>query len=710
VSRADHADYYAAIVEDSDDAILSKDPNGIITTWNPAAERLYGYEAKEAIGQPISILIPAHRAGEETRILAEVMRGDRIDHYETERVRKDGRMVEISVSVSPVRNEAGEVVSASVIARDVGERRRAQELAARLQSVTAALSAEITPDRANEVLLEQAVAGLGADAGAIGIADRARGEIELAGTVGHSEEGLSGWERFPLDAELPMSVAIRSGEPIWTSSGEELKERFPLLAGAAMPFSALAVIPLSVEGNRFGALSLSFTDAREFGTQERAFLGAAAQQVAYALERSRLHEGERAARERLSFLAEAGELLGRSLDPEMTMRRFAELTVSRMCDWCAVDLLDDDGRLQSVAVAHVDPELVRLVEELRSRYPPDRSATQGTANVVRTGQPELYAEIPDKMLIDAAEDDEHLRRIRDLSLVSAMVVPLRARGRALGAITFVSSDPGRHYGEADLRLAEELVRRAALALDNATLFRREHEAALTLQRSLLPQSLPAVEGVRFAVRYDPVAPGLEVGGDWYEAVARDDGVISITIGDVAGRGIRAAAVMGRARQALRAYVLDGHSPCDAIVRLDRQLKDAERPEMTTVLHLHFDPRSGAAEYVRAGHPPGLVRRPDGEIVELAAAGTPPLGIFGEFTCRHDSVELAPGALLLLYTDGLIERRGLHFDVGLERLKGVLERAPQDPEACLDFVAEQCRSDEIPDDVAMLAMAVDEPAK
>ena len=139
-----------------------------------------------------------------------------------------------------------------------------------------------------------------------------------------------------------------------------------------------------------------------------------------------------------------------------------------------------------------------------------------------------------------------------------MVVPLQARGRIFGALSLVAAESGRHFDAADLELAEDLARRAALAIDNSMLFRREHEAAVLLQRSLLPDSLPAVPGLEFAARYEPAAPGIEVGGDWYEVVRCADGRVGVMIGDVAGRGIRAASIMGRVRPALRGFVADGH--------------------------------------------------------------------------------------------------------------------------------------------------------
>ena len=208
------AERLAAIVESSDDAILSKDVEGIITSWNPAAERIYGYTAAEAIGQPISILIPRHRAGEERRILARVLAGERLEHYETERVTKDGRMLVLSLTVSPIYAAGGSVVGASVIARDVTARNRSLQLTSRLQELTTALSREITPERTIDVLLEQAVAGLGADAGAVGLLDRGSQEVVLAGTTGYYRERPQGLGALPArggDADGRCDQAQRAG-------------------------------------------------------------------------------------------------------------------------------------------------------------------------------------------------------------------------------------------------------------------------------------------------------------------------------------------------------------------------------------------------------------------------------------------------------------------------------------------------------------------
>ena len=677
----------------------------MITSWNPGAERMYGYTEDEAVGQPISILIPPQRRGEERRILDQVLSGERIEHYETERLTKDGREIVVSLTVSPLRDADGVPHGASVIARDISDRHRTLTLASRLQALTSALSREITRERTLTVLLDQAVSALGADAGAVGLVDATGTEVELLGSTGHSEAGLAPWQSFPLDANLPMSIAIRSGEGVWTTSSEELGERFPALAGQGTQFSSLAVMPLSVAQKPFGAVALSFKQARSFDVEERAFLSAAAQQAAHTLERARLYEAQRQISTRLEFLAEASELLAGSLDPDDILRKLADLVVPRIADWCGIELVAEDGSLRNVAVAHVDPARTELADELRQRYPIDPDADTGVPEVIRTGRSELYPEIADELLVASAQDEEHLRMMRELGLVSAMTVPLQARGRSIGAISFVGAESGIRYDEQDLELAEDLARRAALAIDNSMLFKREHDTAVVLQRSLLPQSLPELEGIDFAARYEPAAPGLEVGGDWYEVVPRDDGSVAVTIGDVAGRGVRAASVMGRVRPALRAVVAEGYPPEEAIRRLDTLIRESgEGPEMATVFHLHYDPETQLGEYVRAGHPPALLRLPDGSIIDLDGRGVAPLGILEQDEFRPHEVSIPPGSLLLLYTDGLIERRGDDLGVGLERLREVFARAPAAPGLCLDQIAEEYRTEQIPDDVAMLAIS------
>jgi PAS domain S-box-containing protein len=698
--------HFRAVVESSDDAILTKNREAVITSWNRAAERLYGYSADEAIGSPISMLIPPERAGEERRILEQILAGQRVDHYETERVAKDGRRVIVSLSVSPIADESETISGASVIARDITAQRRAAERAQHLQRLTTSLSKELTPASTIEVLLDEAVPALGASAGAVGLLDDSGTTLVLAGSAGYSDEGLAGWREFQLDAPVPMSEAVRTREPIWCESSEELKAGYPVLANEEIRFGALAVIPLVVKGIGFGAISLSFEDSRQFTPEERAFMHSVSQQAAYALDRTRLYEAEREARKSLEFLARASEVLAQSLDAERTLEQLAFLAVPRIADWCSLHLVEEGKGYRNVVVAHADPEKVEFAREFERRYPPDPEASTGVPNVIKSGQPELYEEISDELLEAGARDAEHLAAIRGLGLVSAMIVPLTARGRTLGALTLIGAESGRRFDAADLELAMDLAGRAAMAIDNSALYRREHEAAVTLQRALLPRRLPSLDGAELASRYLPAEEAFEVGGDWYDVVQDDAGDVTLSVGDVAGHGTRAASVMGQLRIALRAYVSAGYGPRESLQRLNRLLMDFDEPLMATVLQMHFDWRSRRCEFVRAGHPPPLMRTPDGEVELLFGSSCLPLGVFEDVSYEAGEAQLAAGSTLLLYTDGLIERRGATIEDGMELLRQALREAPTQAEPCLDFILERFGTNDA-DDVAIVALKLDE---
>jgi PAS domain S-box-containing protein len=700
--QARRAAHFEALVESSEDAILSKDTRGVITTWNPAAERLYGYSAEEAIGEPIRLIIPDDRAGEEKEILARILDGERIEHYETERARKDGRRVPVSLAVSPI-HEGGEIVGASVVARDMSERMVRRERAARLQELTSALAREAEPDEAITVLLSQGPSAIGADAATLGLLDDTGERIVLADEVGHSPEAIAEWRSFPLEAELPICVAVRERAPIWSASRQDLIERFPAMAEQSLRFAALAVLPLVAEGRAFGAVSFSFVEPRQLGDEDRAFTGAIVQQAANTLERARVFEAERRTRERLSFVAVASQVLSEQLDVERTLERLADVSVRLLSDWCAIDIAQPDGTVENLVIEHVDRSKAELAREFRRRYPSDPEASRGVGRVIRTGEPELYERVTDEILREASSSDEHLAMTRELGLASAMIVPLIVRGRALGAITFASADPERLFAPEDLELAQDLARRAALAMDTSALYHREHETALTLQRALLPGGLPEVEGVELAGRYLPAGVGLEVGGDWYDVIESTEGRLEVVIGDVAGRGVHAAAVMGRLAMALRAYVVEGRPVEDAVAGLDRLMKQSDPSQMATLLELSLEPASGRVRYVRAGHPPGLVRMPDGEVAELAGEGSPPLGPLQEPRFVANETTLPTGSTLLLYTDGLIERRQLDLKVGVEWLKEAFAAAPEGPESVVDAIARAVDAEHLPDDVALLAV-------
>jgi PAS domain S-box-containing protein len=404
----------------------------------------------------------------------------------------------------------------------------------------------------------------------------------------------------------------------------------------------------------------------------------------------------------LTFLAEAGRALAGSLDPIATLDEIARLAVPRLADWCAVQLADTAGGYENVAVAHVDPDKVRWALELQERYPPDLDSPTGVPQVIRTGRSELYPEIDEELLIAGAQDDEHLAIIRQLRMSSAMVVPLRARDRTLGAITFIFAESGRQYSTHELDLAEELGRRAGLALDHARLYEHEHRTAETLQRALLPPTLPAIDGHELAARYLPGRRGDHVGGDWYDAFALPDGRIGIAIGDIGGRGVTAAALMGQVRNGLRAYALQAPGPGAALAALRHLGEHIDELVFATLAYTVYDPATGTGVLASAGHLPALVLEADGRTHFTEGPRCPPLGAEPDAPSLEHDFALAPGATLVLYTDGLVESRTRSIQTGLERLaeaarasSGGVQRLADD---IVDAVPEQRQ-----DDIAVLAL-------
>src|SRR3954453_12163992 len=359
----------------------------------------------------------------------------------------------------------------------------------------------------------------------------------------------------------------------------------------------------------------------------------------------------------LTFLAEASDALAGSLEPLLTMNEIARLAVPRLADWCAVQLASDpQGGFENVAVAHVDPDKVRWALELQERYPADPDAPTGVPQVIRSGRSELYPEIDEALLRAGAVDEEHLQIIMELRMTSAMVVPLRARERTLGAITFIFAESERQYSTHELELAEELGRRAGLALDHARLYDREHRTAETLQRALLPPTLPEIPGHELAARYLPGRADDHVGGDWYDAFALPDGRYGIAIGDIGGRGITAAALMGQVRNGLRAYALKAAGPGAAMANLREMDEHLAELVFATLTYIVYDARTGTGVLSSAGHLPTLLLDGSRGARSPGAPRCPPLGMGAPAPCPEHEFELEPGGAFVLYTDGPVESR------------------------------------------------------
>ncbi len=342
----------------------------------------------------------------------------------------------------------------------------------RLQAVTARLAEAVTPQQVLDAIVTQGVEAAEARAGAIGLLAADGETIEIVAQRGYEQNIFVGWESFPLASDTPMGKAIREETPFFFSTSAERNAAFESMARIDGPSHALAILPLVVEGRAIGAIAFTFPTEIEFDSERRALKTTLAQQAAQAIDRVRLYEAERALRQRMTFLADASELLGSSLDYETTLAQLARLAVPEMATWCSVDMLGPDGSIQRLAVAHEDPDRVAWAERLGEEYPPDPDQPMGVPNVIRTMTAEFVPEITDELLVEAAQGDERLLEIvRELGLRSAITVPLVARGRALGALSLIRDETAPRYTELDLDLASELARRAASAVDNAGLYR-----------------------------------------------------------------------------------------------------------------------------------------------------------------------------------------------------------------------------------------------
>ena len=404
------------------------------------------------------------------------------------------------------------------------------------------------------------------------------------------------------------------------------------------------------------------------------------------------------------LLARAGELLSSSLDYEATLQQIADLAVPQLADWCAVAMPDAHGFIRSVAVAHADPERVALARRIGERYPTPADAPSGAAQVIRDGVSQIVDEITDEMLAAAAQDDEHLELIRAVGLRAGLVVPMSAAGKTVGAISLVSAETPRRFSAADVALAEELARRAGTAVENARLYTERSHIARTLQTGLLPGRMPHMPGWRVATLYRPAGVENWVGGDFYDAFAVRGGWLAL-VGDVAGRGAEAAALTGLARHTLRtaAQLLD--DPLDAVGTLNAELIAREQMALCSVAAVLLREHDGraTAEIVCAGHPQPLLAC--GGDVRAVGGFSPMLGAYPIDDWARSSVDLEPGAVLVLYTDGVFDAVGADGRFGEPRLQRTLAGAADagDAVARIDNALSAFEVGAQADDTAVLAV-------
>jgi GAF domain-containing protein len=481
---------------------------------------------------------------------------------------------------------------------------------------------------------------------------------------------------------------------------EEIARRYPNLERAASGERSMVALPLRAGGRALGSATLSFPGRRRFDAAEMEFLGILADTCAISIARVQAlaDADDRAAK--LKFLADASAELASSLDYQATLKKVARLAVPQFADWCSIQLAED-GPLRTLAVAHVDPDKVALAAELNRRYPPDPDAPTGAYHVLKTGASELVPDITDEMLVVATKDEEHLRLARELNLRSGMSVPLKTRRRTIGVITWVTGEEGRRFGPEDLVFGEDLARRAAVAIDNAQLHTEIQEAAYRLQQAVLPEGPPVVASWDLVVDYTP-AGRTEVGGDFYDVLPFDDGRLGLIVGDVMGRGVKAAAAMAQIRASARAYFAVDPDPAVLLSKLDGMFARFDLAQLVTMVYVLIDPAKDVLRMVNAGHPPPVVLRADGAADQLPVTGGTPLGVVRAPREVID-VPLHVADTLVMFTDGLIERRCEEIDVGQRRpLAARPGLGRGDLATCVRKLIDEVRDHGRQDDIAVLA--------
>jgi PAS domain S-box-containing protein len=476
--------HLAEVVRGTQDAVMSKDLEGIVTTWNPAAARLYGYSPEEAIGRHISFIVPPDHKNEEMVILERVKRGERLETYETERVRKDGSRISVSLTVSPIRSPMRGLIGASVVARDI--------------------TAEVRRRRAQE------------------------------------------------------------------------------------------------------------------------------------------------------FLVAASRLLDTSLDPTETARTIVSTAVPELAELCLIDFLRPDGWLGDSVVAAANPAMAARLEEIRRAKPLDPSGEHPVAQVLRLNQPMIWRDLKAPEVVDkVSQSADHLQLMNDAGYNSAAVVPLVARGRTIGALSFLHAHGDLRYDQGDLEFLAELGERAGLALDNARLYQERDRIARNLQRGLRPPRPEEVAGLEISVVFEAAGEGIEVGGDFYDVMPAEDGCW-ILVGDVAGKGSTAAGVSVAVRHSVRGLTREIAEPDEVLGRVNDLLLTGETlNDFATAMLARLRRGEGGWSVVlaSAGHPPAVLATDSGPYL---LGGGSVLGAWREANVERHERRLSANETLALCTDGWLE--------------------------------------------------------
>jgi GAF domain-containing protein/anti-sigma regulatory factor (Ser/Thr protein kinase) len=575
---------------------------------------------------------------------------------------------------------------------------------AHLHNLTGRLADAVTVRDVCGALVDTAIGSLGADASGVALLSPDGAELERVAARGFPDDVLAAWSRFPADTPVMARDVIRGRSVVTVASAEEALERYPLLAsfGEGYPMGGQAAAPLLAGDELLGVLGVNFRAPRRFSLEDESLLLAIGRQCGQAIERARLFEAEQRALRRASRLQEVTARLARAVTTEDAARAILRgATGSVGADAASIALASDDGRSLRVSPGLLSSGTLRL------RPPFEISMNDRTvlAHVFRNGRA-LWIASPDEW---KSRFEEGFATQGDLGRC-LYAVPIVAKGEAIGALAVYFREERGKPSADEAELISSFAHQAGVALERARAYEVEHEAAMTLQRNLMPEGTGYSATVDVDGRYLPATRGVHVGGDWYDIVDRPDGTVAFAVGDIAGHGLQAAAAMGQVRSAWRALALSMTEPNAILASLDRFAGGVDGAFFSTILTLLLDPSRNELRYASAGHPPALVIEPDGSARFLEGGRSVPLGLPFDLPRPQAQERLGEGSILVVYTDGLVERREEPLDRGLERLAQVASRVrtgslTEISDGLLELVA-----DDRHDDVALLTIGPRRPVE
>ncbi|MEV7793457.1 SpoIIE family protein phosphatase [Streptomyces sp. NPDC087512] len=649
------------------------DSDGRIVLWSPQAEELFGYSAEEALGERAArIMVHDENVDLVVKLFTDVM--------------KTGQSW---AGAFPVRCKNGDT--------RLVEFRNTRLLDDRGDVYALGLAA----DRSTVLRLERDVAlsSRVINQSPIGLAVLDTGLRYVS--VNPALERMNG-----LPAEDHIGRTVREVLPEADHDGMEGQARRVLETGRpVIDVPAIGRTPADPDEDHAWSVSL-YRLEDSFGS----VLGVAVS-IVDITEQYRAGVAAETARRRLAAVADASARIGTTLELERTAHELADVAVPDLADVAAVDLLESVVKGRRSTLGPAEPAVIRALavqaeaapEALEAADPPGQVARYGpdrlVTECVRTGEAVMVARVTDEDLTHIARSPEAAAVLRRAGVHSYLAVPLIARGEVLGALDLKRIRNPLPFGEDDLLLARELAARAALQIDNARWYQNARDAALTLQRSMLPSHPPVTSGLEVASRYQPAEATSEVGGDWFDVIELEGGKTALVVGDVMGSGITAAASMGRLRTATNTLASLDLDPAVLLEHLDRTAAGLDQAIATCVYAVH-DPHARRCRIANAGHlPPVRVRagRPP-ELLDLPTGV--PLGV-GGVPFSTTAVDLEPGDLLVLYTDGLVETRQHAIDERLSTLLALLEGPERPLEEICDLLLRTLHEPQNSDDVALL---------